>query len=527
MGFLKKHSELIYFIALLIIAAGMPLGNFFMSLGGIILVVSWLFHGNLWYKIQLAFSNRIILGMAAFYALHLIGMFYSDDMQYALNDARIKIPLLLYPMIIYAMPRPEEKKINILLAVFVIGVLISTFISFFVYLGVIPPKKDIADIRNISLFISHIRLSLLVCVAISLLVYFSVKRKNLRVPVVFLILWFVYFLYLLISATGFVILSALLLFLLLVLALKKGNIYLRLGYFALAVVLVVVPSRHIHQRFILFFTPTEDISNLDITTENGEPYIHEIKNLVIENGKFINIYIAPRELEEAWMKRSSWPYASWDKQKHPLRHTIVRYMTSKGLRKDKKGVEALTEEDIKNIENGIPNYHYTVSNNINKRLDQFFFELEIYFKGLSPVGGSIVQRLEFWKNGWMIFKENKWVGVGTGDVQMAFNNMYERNESLLDNEHRLRSHNQFLSVMVAFGLVGLTLFLTALILPLLKAIRKKNLLYIAFFIVAFMSFLTEDTLETQAGVTFFSFLNAVLLFFIPGKANGEQQINQP
>jgi len=513
--FLKKHSELIYFIALLIIAAGMPLGNFIMSIGGIALLVSWLFHGNLFYKIQHAFSNRIVIFLALFYFLHLVGFIYSEDMAGAWKDARVKLPLLLFPMIIFTMPRPEEKKIKILLSFLVCAVFISTLISFLVYFGIIPPKNDLADTRNISMFISHIRLSLLVCVSVSILVYFAWKNRKMIVPAVFLSLWFSGFLYILVSATGFVIMFVLLLFALVLLAIRKGNPVFRIGFAVLAILLIVLPSLHIRNRFMEFFTPVEDVSNLDEFSPGGEPYINETNNLVIENGKFINIYIAPVELEEAWNKRSNFPYVKWDQQKQLLRYTLVRYMTSKELRKDEQGVDALTDEDIKNIERGITNINYLTANNFDKRLYQVFFELETYLKGMSPVGGSVIQRLEFWKNGWMIFKKNKWFGVGTGDAQLEYNKMYERNKSLLDKEHRLRSHNQYLAVMISFGLIGLAVFLASLILPLLKAIRKRNVLYVSFFICAVLSFLTEDTLETQAGVTFFAFLNPVLLFLIP------------
>lgn len=515
MGFLRKYAELIYFIALLIIAAGMPLGNFIMSIGGILLLVSWLFHGNLIYKIQHAFSNRIVIFLALFYFLHLIGFIYSEDMSAAFNDARVKVPLLLFPMIIFTMPRPEEKKIKILLSFLVFSVLISSIISYLVHQGWISAKKSLADPRNISMFISHIRLSLLVCVSISILTYFAWKNRSKRIPAILIIFWFIYFLYLLVSATGFIILFTLILFALICVVFQKVNMRIRISAIVLALLLIVIPSIHIHKRFHLFFTPTEDIGNLDIHTAGNEPYIHETHSLVIESGKFINIYIAPAELAEAWKKRSDFPYEKWDEQNQLIRHTLVRYMSSKGLRKDRQGVESLTDEDIRNVEKGITNINYLTSNNFDKRLDQLFFEIEIYLKGMSPVGGSVIQRLEFWKNGWMIFKEHRWFGVGTGDAQLEYNKMYERNKSLLDKTHRLRSHNQFLAVMIGFGLIGLVLFITSLILPLLKAIRKKNLLYISFFICASLSFLTEDTLETQAGATFFAFLNSVLLFLIP------------
>jgi len=42
--------------------------------------------------------------------------------------------------------------------------------------------------------------------------------------------------------------------------------------------------------------------------------------------------------------------------------------------------------------------------------------------------------------------------------------------------------------------------------------------YLSFFIIAVISFLTEDTLETQAGVTFFAFFNS---FFLLGIAQSK------
>jgi hypothetical protein len=42
--------------------------------------------------------------------------------------------------------------------------------------------------------------------------------------------------------------------------------------------------------------------------------------------------------------------------------------------------------------------------------------------------------------------------------------------------------------------------------------KTVDYLYITFFLIAVVSFLTEDTLETQAGVTFFAFFNSFFLF---------------
>ncbi len=85
-------------------------------------------------------------------------------------------------------------------------------------------------------------------------------------------------------------------------------------------------------------------------------------------------------------------------------------------------------------------------------------------------------------------------------------------KSKLAPKWRLHSHNQYLSIAVAFGLIGLLWFLFTLFYPVIKLKMTFDYLYITFFIIALISFFNEDTLETQAGVTFYSFLNSFLLF---------------
>jgi O-antigen ligase len=145
---------------------------------------------------------------------------------------------------------------------------------------------------------------------------------------------------------------------------------------------------------------------------------------------------------------------------------------------------------------------------LNKRLDRIFFEWSNYRAGGDPNGHSVLQRWEFWKTGWGIAKSNVLFGVGTGDVKSAFRQAYIDNESPLQPQFRLRAHNQYLTMWITYGIVGLVLFLLILAWPLFHGYgRDAN--YIMFFILAALSFLTEDTLESQAGVMFFAFFYAL------------------
>jgi len=123
----------------------------------------------------------------------------------------------------------------------------------------------------------------------------------------------------------------------------------------------------------------------------------------------------------------------------------------------------------------------------------------------------LMQRVELWRTSARLIKDHFWFGLGTGDVKNVFAAKLELDDSLLKN-YGLRPHNQYLTIMLEFGVFGLLLFLFCLFYP---SLRQKNFfyfLYLTFFIVVVFSMLTEDTFETQAGVTYFAYFSCLLLF---------------
>ena len=85
-------------------------------------------------------------------------------------------------------------------------------------------------------------------------------------------------------------------------------------------------------------------------------------------------------------------------------------------------------------------------------------------------------------------------------------------QTKLSPEQQWRSHNQFLSILIGFGAIGLIWFLFSLIYPAWVKRGFHDYFFLVFFIVAMLSLLTDDTLESQAGVSFFYFFFAFLLF---------------
>jgi len=254
------------------------------------------------------------------------------------------------------------------------------------------------------------------------------------------------------------------------------------------------------------------MNNLEGTTRLGNPYWHDLANPQVENGNYVWLYVATDELKEAWNKRSAFDFDGKDKAGQDIKYTIIRFLTSKGYRKDAEGVSKLSDAEVRMVEDGIASIVYVEKPNFYVRVYKIFWEYNRYRITGNASGHSVMQRFEFWKASKAIIQENLWTGVGTGDLDDAFQQEYDESGSLLEQEYRWHSHNQFLAVTSAFGIIGLAWFLFGLIFPAIRLGKFPDYYYLSFFIIIMLSMLTEDTLETQAGVTVFAFFNSFYLF---------------
>ena len=508
----------IYILALLLLVIGLSTGKFLMSIASIILAAAWVLEGDYlakWERIkELSFAPLIL---AVGFLVHVIWLFNTTNYDYAFHDIVRKLPLLSFPIVIGSMPLLSKRIYELIIGVFIAGLLVSTFISFGAYLQFFAIKEDITDVRNISFFISHIRLSLLICLAIVLLnYYFFNKGKVFQIVSVSVSLWFCYFLYIL-SGTGLIVLSLIFTYSVIWIVKVQSSIKIKIlsglaGFgFLVFVILYVLNSYNDYSQI----KDNVAFHSLETHTPEGGLYIHDTTSLVTENGYYLWLYVCPSEVEKTWNTKSDCRFDSIDKKGQPISATIYRYITSKGHRKDKQGVLELTDAEVSEIEAGMTNCIKLSS--INKRLYQIFFEFKNKESGFSSNGHSVTQRLNFSNAGILIVKDNLWMGVGTGDVPDAFEAKYIELNSRLAPENRKRGHNQLLTLFIAFGFVGLLIWIISFTYPILK-IAKDRYVYGAFLVICLLSFLGDDTLETQAGVTLFAFFNSFFLFHSLNKA---------
>ena len=532
---IRPYLSQAYLLGLLMVAVGLTLSPFLMGMSQFWLVLVWLVDASLPFlkggqggfkdKFSRFCNNKAAVLLVAFFLMHLVGLLYTADFQYAMKDLRVKLPILVMPFVLSSMPPLDRKRFDFVMLVYVLSVFVATLFSFSTYL-----KHDYEDVREISHFISHIRFCLNIVFCMAIIGYYLVKSRRVVEPVetpvlkclnrflqCFLLLWFVYQIYIFESLSGYVIFAA-------VVVVSAVYAFLRwkkdrgwriaVGVSALAVLLVasVVLKRQIKP---LLKVESVDFSTLEQKTSQGNDYWHDTIYNPVEDGKFVGLYYCKKEMQEAWSERSNLPFEGTTTNGENLEATLARYLTSKDLRKDAQGVMALTDEDIRNIEQGVANYNNWKHPGLQARLSSTLFEYNLYRRFNNPNGGSLAQRIEFTRASFHIIGQHPWFGVGTGDVPQAFSQAYDEIQSPLKEEFRFRAHNQYLAIAVAFGLVGLAFFLFVLLFPWLSSRRNHTYLYLVFLCIMLLSMFPEDTLETQAGASLFAFFEAFLLFAAP------------
>ncbi|MBK8846961.1 MAG: O-antigen ligase family protein [Bacteroidetes bacterium] len=506
----QQYAFAIYLTGLVLLAISLPLSKWLMSVSQFVIAGSWLIYGTYFSRLKGLFLNKLFMVFASVYLLHLLGMLWTTDVDYGLNDLRIKLPLLFFPFMLMSMPLPEKKHFRWVLLAFVGAVFASTMVSLFVYLG--WWKAVVRDSRDISIFISHIRLSLMVVLAIFILLHYLHDFSKIIIAIaVAAIAWFIYFLFLLNSFTGIVILIACGIYFISKKIFTRAHLPYAIGLSACFIAatcwfFIYVKNIIANENNCV----EQQLFETKLTTASGASYTFNDRLNGCENGFKCGNYICEPELQQEWNKRSQYNYDSLDNKKNYIRFTLIRYLTSKGLKKDSAALASLDVSDIEAIESSITNYKLKKVSPFVLRLHQTAYEYKNALISNNLNGSSVMMRFIYWKASIQIWKEKFLTGHGTGDNKLVFNKWYTAHP-VLEEKWQLRSHNQYLAIAVSFGLIGLAIFFFGILYPVYAARAYLAWLFNIFLITALMSFINEDTLETQAGVTFFVFFYSLFM----------------
>lgn len=490
----------------------MMIGTVPTSVPQFILLGNWLLEGQFktkWVKLK---NNKLFWVLSTVFLIHVVGLIYTSDLNAGWDDVRTKMPLMFLPLIFFSSGPLKKNEFDLMLKLFLAGCIVNVtwcaIYSFILHRNI--------DLRSASRFMSHIRLGLYLVMGIATSLYFLLETNSKKEKIIYasILFYLITTIYILGLASGFFNLVLLLCIFGIYYSYKKG-----LKYFILAssgvIFILLFAFYYINHIYNSQFTLKETSYNSKkLTNDVGKFYYHFEGMNQIENGNVVNTNIILQDLQYAWNSVCPDDTFSLDPAHNTNRFLVLlRYMSSMEITKDSIGFSKLNTDDIKSIKLGYTHYDYKNWSYFHRRIYELVNEFQEYKTHQEINGNSLTMRLYFWGNALKVISQNPFFGVGTGDVQEAMNLAYQESKTPLKREWFKRPHNQFLTATVALGVVGLLLFLFSVFLPFFSIRKHKHSLYLPFFILSVLSFLMEDTLETQAGVTFFAFFNSLFVSY--------------
>ena len=475
----------IYLVLLTLLGGTMVTSVWASNLMWVLLGVNWLLEGRWGEKWQMARQSRLLHAYLVLYAVLLAGMLWTTNQATGWTLLREKLPLLVVPLVLLT-TRPPHASARRTVGLLFSGTVVVVSIISTIRLFTIPdlPYRDAVP------YISHIRFALCCCMAVFLLL--GEANYSHRWWPLLVSLWLLIFVVLIHSYTAVFVLALVTLVVLLVYQPQPLLLGMWIVLFGSAVGMVSYYARD-------YYRPQPAASQpLRACTPNGNPYHHQ-QDGIMENGNYINNYLCLDELRREWERRSPVPYDAVLSTGYTVQPTLVRYLNALGLPKDSLGVSQLSPTQLHQVEQGVCNPVYLSHNPVRKMVYVMLFEYEYYRHTNAVAGFTMLQRFELWKSTLRIVGQRPWLGVGTGDVAQALDQELVQSHSSLAGSGK-HTHNQYLSLLAAVGIVGCVIILAFFVRAVVASRRSFDSLMLAWLLLVLISCLTEDTLDTLAGI---------------------------
>ncbi len=146
------------------------------------MLVLFLYRRDYAFYLKEVFSNRIIQSLLLFYFLYLIGMLYTDDIDYG-KDQMNRLKYLLFPLIFLSFL--DIRFVFRIVFAFLLGMFVSILFSYLVHLGILPYEFSLGKYKiwetfaySPAPFLSHGEHSVGISFFVGFLLYYILVFKN-------------------------------------------------------------------------------------------------------------------------------------------------------------------------------------------------------------------------------------------------------------------------------------------------------------------------------------------------------------
>lgn len=377
---------------MVLVLVGLLFSEAGMSIGMMVLAANAVFNKNIRQNFQVFFQNRALVGLTLIFFIVLISGLWSENVEWWVNRSRMKVPFLLLPFAVVAIPRFDKQVYYPILAFFfwvMVGICLYSMGLYLIDFEAITKAYGQGQVLYTP--VMHIRFSLLVVYSIVIGYWLSGERFQFKFPA---------------ERWMMVVATAFLLVYIHVLAVRSGLVSLYVVMVYLAILWIVSSKRYfLGIGFILFL--------------------------------LVGGLIAIRFVPTLWNK---FGYTQWS-------------------------------------------------------LSQFERR-----EGLADLSDSY--RLATIEAGLVIGNAHPVLGVGFGDIKDDTRTYLQRNyPELLQQIYMPQS--EYVLFYASTGIVGLLLFIWATLQPLFYQNGWRHSLIGGFHIIMIISFIVEQTLETQLGTAIY------------------------
>lgn len=505
----ERIFEYLMFLFLSLFVISLPTSRAFVSIAQILLAANWLLEGSFNEKFRRLAKNRASLYLICVFFVYTLGLFWTQDLAYGGSVIKNKLPYLSLIFVVASSRPLKWQRILLLPLLFAAAVLFTTFAG-----AVVAMSETHTDPRDVSPFIPHIHFSMMVLTTAVFLPWYM-RRISAGNTWYFASLavsaWLIVFLFIMGTLTGVIALVIICVFLILRDLFINPGIAKSIIFGLMIVAVGVIFVNTVRQIAEPIYRQIDPASyEFNELTAKGNAYTHNEELEFRENGYLVFSFIAEDELRNAWNERSDIKFDSLDHAGNVLKHTLYRFLSSKGLRKDEAALKVLSDEEIKAVEQGVPNYLYMEWPNVYVRIHQTFWELHTYRQTGNPSGHSFAQRLEVWRAGFAVAKMRPMLGWGTGDHINAIHIGLDHIGSKFESFRLRHAHNQFLHLTIMLGLTGLVLIFGLYFLFILKSGAFRYLPFNVFLLIVLVFMFGNSPLDSQMTLNFVLF---IALFF--------------
>jgi len=114
-------------------------------------------------------------------------------------------------------------------------------------------------------------------------------------------------------------------------------------------------------------------------------------------------------------------------------------------------------------------------------------------------------RITRWRFALQLVQQFPVAGSGSGSEKRLLKEKYFENKLFISYLHELNAHNQYLSILIKQGILGLIVFLFTIITGFYMALKRRDIVFAGFMIIISIVSFFENILDVNKGIFFYAF----------------------